>query len=201
MSSLVSQVAPNFIASAVLADGSIQDQFDFYKQTQGRYKVLFFYPLDFTFVCPSELIALNNHIEAFAKRGVDILSVSIDSKFTHAAWRNTPVDQGGIGPVRFTMVADVSHEICQAYGVEHQKEKVALRGTFIIDQNNTVRAELNHDLPLGRNINEILRVIDALQFHEQHGEVCPVNWQSGDKGMVDTREGVSEYLAQHAESL
>ncbi len=201
MSSLVSHVAPNFVSSVVLADGSIQDQFDFHEATQGRYKVLFFYPLDFTFVCPSELIALDNRIEEFTKRGVDVLSVSIDSKFTHAAWRNTLVDNGGIGPVRYTMVSDVSHAICQAYGVEHQQEKVALRGTFIIDQNNIVRAELNHDLPLGRNINEIIRVLDALQFHEQHGEVCPVNWKSGEKGMIDTHEGVSEYLAEHAENL
>lgn len=201
MSSLVSQIAPNFVSSVVLADGSIQDQYDFHAETQGRYKVLFFYPLDFTFVCPSELIALDNRVAEFEKRGVEVLSVSIDSKFTHAAWKNTPVDNGGIGPVKYTMVSDVSHEICQAYGVEHQAEKVALRGTFIIDQNNVVRAELNHDLPLGRNISEILRVIDALQFHEEHGEVCPVNWKSGDKGMVDTHEGVSAYLAEHAEAL
>ena len=201
MTSLVGKLAPDFNSSVVLGDGSLQDDYHFHAETKGRYKVLFFYPLDFTFVCPSELIALDNRVEEFEKRGVDVLSVSIDSKFTHAAWRNTPVNQGGIGPVRYTMVSDVSHSICQAYGIEHEQEKVALRGTFIIDQNNIVRAELNHDLPLGRNIGEILRVVDALQFHEQHGEVCPVNWKSGDQGMTGTHEGVSTYLAEHAENL
>ena len=201
MSVLVGRQAPDFTAAAVLPDGSIEDHFHFSEATQDKYSLVFFYPLDFTFVCPSELVALDHRMEAFTKRGVEVLAVSIDSQFTHNAWRNTPVSEGGIGPVNYTLVADVTHDICQAYGVEHPEAKVAFRGAFIIDKDNHVRAQVINDLPLGRNIEELLRLFDALQFHEKNGEVCPVNWKEGDQGMVATSDGVAKYLDEHGEAL
>ncbi len=162
---------------------------------------MFFYPLDFTFVCPSELIALDNRIEEFTKRNTLVMGISIDSQFTHNAWRNTSVDKGGIGPVKYTMAADVAHTIARSYGVEHPEAGVALRGAFIIDDKGVVRSEIINDLPLGRSMSEILRLIDALQFTEKHGEVCPANWKKGDKGMTASPTGVAAYLAEHAESL
>jgi peroxiredoxin (alkyl hydroperoxide reductase subunit C) len=162
---------------------------------------LFFYPLDFTFVCPSELIALSNRMKEFEARGVEVVTVSIDSHFTHNAWRNTPVDKGGIGPVHFTMVADMNHSICQSYGVEHPTMGVALRGVFIIDKDHVIRSQIVNDLPLGRDMDEILRIIDALQFTEEHGEVCPAGWKKGSKGMKANAEGVAKYLKEHSETL
>ena len=201
MSVLVSKQAPDFTAAAVMPDGSINDHYHFSEATQDKYKLIFFYPLDFTFVCPSELIALDHRVKAFTDRGVEVIAVSIDSQFTHHAWRNTPVDKGGIGPVNYTLVADVTHDICRAYGIEHPEAKVAFRGTFVIDQFNVVRAQIVNDLPIGRNLDEIVRLFDALQFHEKHGEVCPVNWKAGDEGMVATSEGVASYLKTHEENL
>jgi peroxiredoxin (alkyl hydroperoxide reductase subunit C) len=200
MTVLVGQKAPDFTAPAVLSDGSISEitLSDF---AQDKYALIFFYPLDFTFVCPSELIALNNRIADFKALGVQVLSVSIDSQFTHHAWRNTAPDAGGIGSVDYTMVADISHSICRDYGVEHPEAKVALRGAFVIDKAGIVRAQLVNDLPIGRNIDEIVRLFDALQFHETHGEVCPVGWNKGDKGMRASADGVAEYLGEHAETL
>ena len=163
--------------------------------------MVFFYPLDFTFVCPSELIALNNAISAFKERNVEVIGVSIDSQFTHNAWRNTAINQGGIGQVNYTLAADVNHFICRSYGVEHPEAGVAFRGAFIIDKAGVVRSQIVNDLPLGRSINEILRIIDALQFHEQHGEVCPANWKKGETGMNASPQGVAEYLTEHAEAL
>lgn len=196
MTLLVGRKAPDFTAAAVAGDGSIMDDYHFYKATEGRYKLVFFYPLDFTFVCPSELVALDRAIEAFQQRRVDVVGVSIDSQFTHFAWRNTPLNEGGIGPVRYTLVADVTHAICQAYGVEHPEAKVAFRGAFVIDKDNVVRAQIVNDLPIGRNMEEIIRLFDALQFHEAHGEVCPANWKQGEKGMTATSQGVASYLSE-----
>ncbi|MBN1684038.1 MAG: peroxiredoxin [Gammaproteobacteria bacterium] len=201
MTILVGQSAPDFTAPAVLSSGEITDKFIFSKATRGKYALIFFYPLDFTFVCPSELIAINHRKEEFKKRHIEIISVSIDSQFTHFAWRNTPIKEGGIGPVNYTMVSDVNHAICKAYGVEHPIESVAFRGTFIIDKNGIVRSEIVNDLPIGRNVDEILRLFDAVDFYEQHGEVCPAGWHKGDKGMKASHEGVASYLAHESETL
>jgi peroxiredoxin (alkyl hydroperoxide reductase subunit C) len=200
MSVLVGKQAPDFTVPAVLADGQIVDSFSFSDAISGKYAVLFFYPLDFTFVCPSELIAFDHRIEEFKSRGVEVVGVSIDSHFTHNAWRNTPVNQGGIGPVRYTLAADITHSICKDYDVEHAIG-VAFRGSFLIDKNGMVRHQVVNDLPLGRNIDEMLRMIDALQFHEEHGEVCPAGWNKGDSGMNASPAGVAEYLSKNADKL
>lgn len=201
MSTLVGKQAPDFTAAAVLANGEIVDNYNLTTALNGKYGLVFFYPLDFTFVCPSELIALDHRIKQFQALNVEVIAVSIDSQFTHNAWRNTAIDQGGIGPVNYTLVADVKHEICQAYGVEHPAAGVALRGAFVIDKSGIVRAQLVNDLPLGRSIDELIRLFDALQYHEVHGEVCPAGWQKGDKGMIATTEGVANYLEVNAETL
>lgn len=201
MSVLVGQKAPDFTAPAVLGDGRILDDFHFADAVKGKYAVLFFYPLDFTFVCPSELIAFDHRLEEFRKRNVEVIGVSIDSHYTHNAWRNTPVNKGGIGPVNYPLVADMTHEICRAYDVETSDGAVALRGTFLVDTNGVVRHQVINDLSLGRNIDEMLRMVDALQFTEEHGEVCPAGWNAGDQGMRATPEGVADYLAKHAEEF
>ena len=201
MSVLVGRPAPDFTSSAVLGSGQIVDEFNLSASTKGKYAVVFFYPLDFTFVCPSELIAFDHRLKEFSARGVEVIGVSIDSHFSHNAWRNTPINEGGIGQVGYTLVADMKHEICQAYGVEHPEAGVAFRGTFLIDLNGQVRHQVVNDLPLGRDIDELLRMVDALQFHEEHGEVCPAGWTKGDKGMTASPEGVAEYLSDNAEGL
>jgi peroxiredoxin (alkyl hydroperoxide reductase subunit C) len=151
-------------------------------------------------VCPTEIIAHDRRLEEFKERGVEIVGVSIDSQFTHFAWRGTDVEKGGVGPVRFPMVADVKHEIAQAYGIEHPAG-VALRASFLIDKDGVVQHQVVNNLSLGRNIDEMLRLIDALQFTEKHGEVCPAGWKKGDKGMTATADGVASYLATHSEKL
>ncbi len=201
MSVLVGREAPDFTAPAVLGDGSIVDDFNLNTHTKGKYAVIFFYPLDFTFVCPSELIAFDHRLDEFTRRNVEVIGVSIDSHFTHNAWRNTPVNEGGIGPVRYPLVADMTHGICKAYDVETPDGAVAFRGSFLIDKEGMVRHQVVNDLPLGRNIDEMIRMVDALQFHETHGEVCPAGWKQGDEGMKDTPDGVANYLSKHAEEL
>lgn len=198
---LVTRQAPDFTSSAVLGNGEIVNNFNFKKHVNGKAAVLFFYPLDFTFVCPSELIAFDHRYEEFKKRGVEVIGVSIDSEFTHNAWRNTPTENGGIGAVKYALAADVKHEIAKAYGIEHPEEGVALRASFLIDKNGVVRHQIVNDLPLGRNIDEMLRMVDALQFHEEHGEVCPAQWEKGKEGMKDSPEGVAKYLKQNADKL
>ena len=198
---LVTRQAPDFTSSAVLGNGEIVNNFNFKKHVNGKAAVLFFYPLDFTFVCPSELIAFDHRYEEFKKRGVEVVGVSIDSEFTHNAWRNTPTENGGIGAVKYALAADVKHEIAKAYGIEHPEEGVALRASFLIDKNGVVRHQVVNDLPLGRNIDEMLRMVDALQFHEEHGEVCPAQWEKGKEGMKDSPEGVAKYLKQNADKL
>lgn len=198
---LVTRQAPDFTSSAVLGNGEIVDNFNFKKHIEGKAAVLFFYPLDFTFVCPSELIAFDHRYEEFKKRGVEVVGASIDSQFTHNAWRNTPTENGGIGAVKYALAADVKHEIAKAYGIEHPEEGVALRASFLIDKNGVVRHQIVNDLPLGRNIDEMLRMVDALQFHEEHGEVCPAQWEKGKEGMKDNPEGVAKYLKQNADKL
>lgn len=199
MGVLVTREAPDFVAPAVMPDGSIKEDFRL-SELRGKHVVLFFWPLDFTFVCPTEIIAHDRRIEQFKELGVEVVGVSIDSQFTHYAWRNTPVEKGGIGPVRFPIVGDVKHEIAKAYGVEHP-DGVALRASFLIDKEGIVQHQVVNNLPLGRNVDEMLRMVDALQFSEQYGEVCPAGWHRGEDGMQPTAEGVQKYLSSHAEKL
>jgi len=199
MSVLAAKEAPDFIAPAVLPNNTIVEDFKL-SDLRGKPVVLFFWPLDFTFVCPTEIIAHDHRLEEFKKRGVEVVGVSIDSQFTHHAWKNTEVKAGGIGNVQFPIVADVTHEITQDYGVEHP-DGVAMRASFLIDKDGIVQHQVVNNLPLGRNVDEMIRMVDALQFHEQHGEVCPAGWQKGDSGMKDTSEGVASYLSVHANEL
>ena len=201
MGVLVGRQAPDFQCNAVLGNGEIVADFSLHETIKDKYAVIFFYPLDFTFVCPSELLAFDHRMDEFKKRGVEVIGVSIDSQYTHNAWRNTPVDKGGIGEVGYTLAADLTHEICKAYDVETPNGAVAFRGSFLIDKNQVVRHQVVNDLPLGRNVDEMLRMVDALQFHEEHGEVCPAGWKDGDKGMTDTPDGVASYLAENADKL
>jgi len=207
MSILVGKKAPDFTTPAVLADGSIVDSFNLAETIKGKYAVVFFYPLDFTFVCPSEIIAMSNRMEEFRKMGVEVVGISIDSHFTHNAWRNTPVNEGGIGQVEYTLAADMDHAIAQAYGIESEggdsyyPAGVAMRASFVIDQKGFVRSQIVNDEPIGRNMDELVRIVDALQFFEKNGQVCPAGWNKGDKGMVNTPEGVASYLAESSEGL
>ena len=198
---LVGHKAPDFTVPAVLGSGEIVDKFNLYERIKGKYALVFFYPLDFTFVCPSELIALDHRMDAFKERNVEVIGVSIDSHFTHNAYRNTAIKDGGIGAVQFTLAADITHTICQAYGIEHPVAGVALRAAFVIDDKGNVRSQIVNDLPIGRNIDELLRIIDAVQFFETNGEVCPAGWEKGRAGMKASPLGVANYLAEHSESL
>lgn len=200
MAVLVGKAAPDFTAATVLGNNTIDENFNLKAHIKNKYAVIFFYPLDFTFVCPSELIAFDHRLKEFKDRNVEVIGVSIDSHFTHLAWKNTPVNNGGIGQVQYPLVADIKHEICKAYDVEAEGG-VAYRGSFLIDKTGTVRHQVVNDLPLGRNIDEMLRMIDALQFTEQHGEVCPAGWSKGKAGMKADTKGVADYLAKHAGEL
>ena len=200
MTVLVGRQAPDFTAAAVMPDGSIKDDFRL-SDSAGQYRLLFFWPLDFTFVCPSEIIAHDHRVKTFAERDVQLIGVSIDSQFTHYAWRNTPVDQGGIGEVQFPMVADVHREIMTRYGIAHPEDGVALRASFLINRSGVVQHQVVNNLPLGRNVDEMVRLVDALQFTEEHGEVCPAGWRKGQPGMKADAAGVAEYLNKHADSL
>lgn len=201
MSILVGKAAPDFTAAAVLSNGEIVSQFHLAEVIKNKYAIIFFYPLDFTFVCPSELIALDKRMPEFEKRDTVVIGVSIDSQFTHNAWRKTPLNEGGIGPVAYPLVADVNHQICQSYGVEHPTVHVALRGAFLIDKHGIVRSQIVNDLPLGRNIDELIRLVDALDHHEKHGEVCQAGWNKGDSGITPTTEGIANFLAEKAGEL
>lgn len=194
---LVNQSAPEFTATAVMPDNTFNDSFSL-AELKGKYTVLFFYPLDFTFVCPSEIIAFDKKLDEFKKRNTEVVAVSVDSHFTHLAWKNTPVDKGGIGNVQFPMVADLNKQISRDYGVLLEDAGIALRGLFLIDKDGVVQHALVNNLPLGRNVDEALRVLDALQFTEEHGEVCPANWRQGEEGMKPTAEGVADYLAKNS---
>jgi peroxiredoxin (alkyl hydroperoxide reductase subunit C) len=195
MSTLVTKEAPDFTAQAVMPDNSFAELT--LSSYRGKYVVLFFYPLDFTFVCPSEIIAFDKAVEKFEAKNTQVIGVSVDSHFTHLAWKNTAPDQGGIGQVKYPLVADLSKQISKDYGVLFGDE-VALRGLFLIDKEGIIRHGLVNDLPLGRNVDEALRLVDALQFTEEHGEVCPANWREGEDAMKPTADGVAEYLAKHA---
>ncbi len=199
MYTLIQKPAPDFSADAVLKNGDFKE-ITLSSFRDQKYVALFFYPLDFTFVCPSEIIAFSKRAKAFEERNTQIIGVSVDSKFSHLAWRNTPIEKGGIGPVEFPLISDLSKEISRDYGVLIN-DTVALRGTFIIDKAGIVRHATLNDLPIGRNVDETLRVIDALQYTEQHGEVCPAGWQKGHEGMKPSSGGVATYLANHSSSL
>ena len=195
MCTLVTKEAPDFTAKAVMPDNSFADlKLSSYR---GKYVVLFFYPLDFTFVCPSEIIAFDAALAKFEKKNAQVLGVSVDSHFTHLAWKNTPRKEGGIGPIKYPLVSDLTKQIARDYGVLLDGG-VALRGLFLIDKKGVVRHALVNDLPIGRSVEEALRVLDALQFHEEHGDVCPANWHAGEEAMKPTAEGVATYLAKHA---
>ena len=194
MSALVAKPAPEFTAQAVMPDGSFKEiKLSDYK---GKYVILFFYPLDFTFVCPTEIIAFSEKMDEFKKRNTEVLGVSIDSHFSHLAWRNTDRKQGGLGDIQYPLVADVNKKITYDYGVMHEAG-IAFRGLFLIDTNGIVQHQLINNLPLGRNIEEALRMVDALQFHEKNGEVCPANWSEGSDGMNADPTGSKEYLEKH----
>ncbi len=197
---LVTKKAPDFTAAAVLADGTIVEDFNLYKNFGEKGTVLFFYPLDFTFVCPSEIIAFSHRIDEFQKRGINVIGVSVDSQFSHFAWRETPEKKGGIGKVKYPLVADLSKQIAKDYDILLDAG-VALRGSFLIDADGTIRHVVINDLPLGRNIDEMLRMIDAMHFTNEHGEVCPAGWQPGDEGMKPSTDGVAEYLSKYADEL
>ena len=201
MGVLVGKQAPDFTAAAVMADGDIVEDFNLKSYLKDSYGLVFFYPLDFTFVCPSEILAYSNRVPKFEERNVKVVAVSVDSQFSHYAWRNTEPKDGGLGPVKFPMVADITKQIARDYDVLIESDGVALRGTFLIDRDGVVRHQLVNDLPLGRNADEALRMVDALQFHEEHGEVCPAGWQKGEEGMVADQKGVASYLGSHSEKL
>ena len=197
---LVTKKAPNFKAPAVLADNQIVNDFELSRNLGRNGAVVFFWPKDFTFVCPSEIIAMDHRVKAFAEKGFNVIGVSIDSDVVHFAWKNTPVNQGGIGNVQFPMVSDITKQISRDYEVLID-EAVALRGSFLIDKNQVVRHAVINDLPLGRNMDEMLRMCDALTFFEENGEVCPAGWNKGDKGMKADAKGVADYLSQDADKL
>lgn len=200
MSVLVGKKAPDFTAAAVMPNNEINENFNLHNYLQGKIGVLFFYPLDFTFVCPSEIIAFDNRLKEFKDRGVEVIGVSVDSKFTHLAWKNTEVNKGGIGQIQYPLVADLTKSIARDYDVL-MGEAVALRGTFLIDQQGVVRHQVVNDLPLGRSIEEALRMVDSLKFFQENGEVCPAGWNKGKEGMKADAKGVADYLAKNATQL
>jgi peroxiredoxin (alkyl hydroperoxide reductase subunit C) len=197
---IVTKKAPDFTAPAVMGNNTIVEDFNLHKNFGEKGTVLFFYPLDFTFVCPSELIAFDKRLQEFKSRGINVIGVSIDSHFTHLAWKNTPVNKGGVGKLQFPMVADLNKQISKDYDVLIEMG-VALRGSFLIDKDGTVRHSVVNDLPLGRNIDEMIRMVDTMLFTNEHGEVCPAGWNKGDKGMTPTTDGVADYLANNADCL
>ncbi len=195
MASMVTREAPDFAAQAVMGDNAFEElKLSSYR---GKYVILFFYPLDFTFVCPSEIIAFNDRLDEFHAKDTEIIGVSVDSHYTHLAWKKTPREEGGIGDIRYPLVADLNKNISREYGVL-MDESVALRGLFLIDRDGVIRHALVNDLGLGRSVDEAMRILTALRFTEEHGEVCPANWTEGDDAMLATPEGVAEYLSEHA---
>ena len=196
MSTHVTKQAPDFTAVAVMADNTFNEKFSL-SDYKGKYVILFFYPLDFTFVCPSEIIAFDKALDRFKEKNCEVIGVSIDSQFTHLAWKSSPVVAGGIGNINYPLVADLDKKISRQYGVL-LPEGIALRGTFLIDKEGIIRHMVLNDLPLGRSIEEAIRMVDALQFHEEHGDVCPANWKQGEEGMKPTADGVADYLSKHS---
>ena len=207
MGLLIGKKAPDFTTQAVHANGEIVGDFNFHDAIDGKYAVLFFYPMDFTFVCPSEILAMSHRTAKLAELGCAVVGVSVDSHWTHNAWRNTPVNEGGIGEVAFTLAADMTRKITKKYGLlskggdSYYPAGVSMRGTFVIDSKGIVRHMVVNDEPLGRNMDDVVRTVEALQFFENNGRVCPAGWTTGDEGMVNTPDGVAGYLADNAEKL
>jgi len=207
MSVLVGKKAPSFTTQAVLANGEIVGDYNFEAARDGKYAVVFFYPLDFTFVCPSEILAMAHRTEKLNALGCEVVGISVDSHFTHNAWRNTDVNDGGIGAVPFTLAADMTRKISKSYGILSNGKRsyypggVSMRATFVIDQKGIVRHQVVNDEPLGRNMDDIVRTVEALQFFENNGQVCPAGWNKGDAGMTNTPQGVASYLAENADKL
>ncbi|MRR59156.1 MAG: peroxiredoxin [Deltaproteobacteria bacterium] len=195
LTTLVTREAPDFSAEAVMPDNSFGEIT--LSKLRGKYVMLFFYPLDFTFVCPSEIIAFNKKLPEIKSKNCEVVAVSVDSKYTHLAWKKTPLEDGGIGDIQYPLVQDLNKSIAKAYGILYD-ESVALRGLFLVDPNGKIRHAVINDLPFGRNVDEAIRMLEAVQFYEAHGEVCPANWQTGKAGMKPTAEGVADYLAKHA---
>lgn len=201
MAVLVGKDAPDFTAPAVLGNNTIDGNFNLYKFIEGKNAILFFYPLDFTFVCPTEIIAFDHRLAEFEKRNTVVVGVSVDSHWTHLAWKNTPQNKGGLGQVQFPLVADLTKSIGTAYDVLPEADGFALRGTFLIDRNKKVRHQVVNDRPLGRDIDEALRVVDALLYNEEHGEVCPAGWNKGKAAMKANPDGVASFLESNANKL
>jgi len=195
MKPLVTNEAPDFTAIAVMPDNTFNEEFKL-SDMRGKYVLLFFYPLDFTFVCPSEILAFNKAVDTFKEKNCEVVGVSIDSHFSHLAWKNTAINDGGIGQIQFPLVADLDKSIAENYGILLDMG-IALRGLYLIDKDGVIRHQVVNDLPLGRNVDEALRMLDALQFIEEHGDVCPANWNKGDDAMEPTAEGVAKYLSEH----
>lgn len=201
MINLIGKKAIDFNASCVLPDNSIENNFNLYQNIENKNSLLFFYPMDFTFVCPSELIALNNRINEFKIRNIEIIAISIDTQFVHKAWKNTEIEKGGIGNISYNLISDTKRTISKAYGVYDENTGVSYRGSFIIDDKKTIRAQHIHDFPIGRNIDEYLRLFDAIVFHNKNGEVCQANWVKGKKGITTSTEGISDFLTKNAKNL
>lgn len=201
MQCLVTKQTPDFTAKAVMGDNSINENFNLKEYLNGKIGVVFFYPADFSFVCPSEIIAYNNRLEDFRKLGAEVIGVSIDSHFVHLAWKEQPIEKGGIGNIKFPLVADISKQISWDFGVLCETEQMSMRGTFIIDQKGRVVSQFVNDFNLGRNVDETLRLIEALKFTQENGNLCPVNWQKGDGGIKATTESISGFLADNSTKL
>jgi peroxiredoxin (alkyl hydroperoxide reductase subunit C) len=200
MRTLVGQQAPDFSAKAVMADNSIEQNFNLHQVLKGKKGILFFYPLDFTFVCPSEIIAFNNRLGEFSSRNTKVIGISVDSHFCHLAWKNTPHNKGGIGNIQFPLVADLTKSISKDYGILND-EGIDFRCSVLIDEDLIVRHMSVNDLPLGRNIDEMLRLVDAWDHFKQHGEVCPAGWSKGKPSIQTSASGIADYLTSHADEL
>ena len=198
---IVTNKAVDFTASAVLGSNEIVEDFNLYKNIGEKGAVVFFYPKDFTFVCPSEIIAFDHRYQDFKSKGIEVIGVSTDNQFSHFAWKETPVNKGGIGQVRFPLVADMTKSIARGFDVLLEDAGVALRGSFLLDKDGTVRHAVINDLPLGRNIDEMIRMVDTMLFTNEYGEVCPAGWHKGDAGMKADPKGVADYLGKNASKL
>jgi peroxiredoxin (alkyl hydroperoxide reductase subunit C) len=200
MQVFVGKTAPDFTSKAVMPDGRIESEFNLQDYSQGYKVVLFFYPLDFTFVCPSEIIAFSNRLQEFTERNTKLVAVSVDSHFSHLAWKNTPYSKGGLGNIQIPMVSDFNKIASRIYNVLHD-DGMSLRGTFIIDEDFIVRNLSVNDFPIGRNVDEVIRIIDAIDYSREHGEVCPAGWNKGDEAITPSHKGIADYLSSNADKL
>lgn len=198
---IVSHKVPDFTAPAVLSNGEIINNFNLFKYIHKKTAIVFFWPMDFTFVCPSELIACDKRYLKFKEKNVRVIGISIDSVFVHSAWRRMPINKGGVGSLQYPMISDIKREIIKEYGIEHASKGIALRASFLIDKSGIVRHQVVNDLPFGRNFDEMLRMIDALEFHENHGLLCPAQWNKDKVGLQSSQESVENYLSENLSQL